>query len=285
MAIALKNTTTTDAYQDFAGSDVLASGWFTIANNPVLVKIVHGIRGQAIEGPEMFLPPGTYPMRSGGRPDPIAGIRFKSALTGTPAQVFGTFFYPGEATLEGGSPFTATVSASGAISGGGAGSMQLISDQVLVGAVVSVAFTNIPQTFAHLLLIWDALTDNAAPQQIQIRLNGDAGANYDYELLQGVGAVASAAAATAQTGIVVAVAASTTDANGRSAGDIEIPNYVGSTFRKSVLFRSGQHGATSRRLSGSGQWRSPAAITRIDLPLDAGNYPIGSRFSLYGIAI
>ena len=77
-----------------------------------------GIYGQSAEVSELFLPPATYPLRAGSR-QPIGGLAFRSAVIGVPAQVFGTLFYPGEATLEAASAFDTVVSSSGAISPGG----------------------------------------------------------------------------------------------------------------------------------------------------------------------
>lgn len=117
MPLTIPNTTTQDTYVPaltFAGQDVLSSGFFTVANNSVGCRLIHGARGQTREGAEMFLPPGTYPV-VGTPQDPIAGIKFRSFTAGAPAQVFGSFFYPNEASLQASSQFTTFVSAAGVV--------------------------------------------------------------------------------------------------------------------------------------------------------------------------
>lgn len=118
MPLPIPNTTVLDAYDEsttFAGNDVLADGFITVANNPVACQLALGKFGQAHWSDEIYLPPSTLPIRPGTR-TPVAGIRFRNFVAGSPAQVFGTLFYPGEAGLGAGSPFDSTVSAAGGIS-------------------------------------------------------------------------------------------------------------------------------------------------------------------------
>lgn len=126
MPQVLPNTTTTDAYPAPAtasGAQLglggrFSSGFFVVANNAAFGQYFHGNQGQSDNSPDIYLPPGTYPL-VGTQKDPIAGMRFKSALAGVPAQVFGVLFGFDEASLLSSAEFTANVSSSGAISGGG----------------------------------------------------------------------------------------------------------------------------------------------------------------------
>lgn len=123
MPLTIQNTTVQDAYSEpatFAGYDVFHDGWITVANNPVACQLALGRYGQAGWSDEIYLPPSTVPLRPGQR-TPIAGIRFRNFIAGSPAQVFGSLFYPGEAGLGGGTPFDSVVSAGGAVSGTGTG--------------------------------------------------------------------------------------------------------------------------------------------------------------------
>lgn len=117
MPLIIPNTTTQDAYSDdvtFAGGDIFAGGYFTVANNPVAVQLAVGQFGQAHWQDEQYLPPATYPIVPGGRL-PISGLRFRSFIAGSPAQVFGGLVYPGEPSVQAGTPYTSVVSAGGAV--------------------------------------------------------------------------------------------------------------------------------------------------------------------------
>jgi hypothetical protein len=120
--LTIPNTTVAStSYTDpltFAGNDVLQDGFFTVANGPVFVQLFEGVRGQAVFQPEVYCPPATYPIKAGQPNRPVAGIRFRAAVsTGTAPQVFGQVFYPNEPGLQAGNPFTSIVSASGALGG------------------------------------------------------------------------------------------------------------------------------------------------------------------------
>lgn len=122
MPAVLPNTTTTDAYPVTGGAqlglgDIFGSGFFVVANAAVFGEYFHGLRGQATPSDEIYLPPGTYPL-TGTPKDPLGGIRFRSAVIGVPAQVFGVLYYPDEASLLASSEFTAAVAPNGGISGG-----------------------------------------------------------------------------------------------------------------------------------------------------------------------
>lgn len=122
MPISLPNTTTTDTFPKFgstgaiiAGTDVLARGYFIVANNPVFVQYLYGGLGLEDYSPEFYSVPASYSLTANPNDKPIAGIRFRSANAGIPAQVFGAFFYPRDPVLEASSEFTATISSTGSI--------------------------------------------------------------------------------------------------------------------------------------------------------------------------
>ena len=71
------------------------------------------------------------------------------------------------------------------------------------------------------------------------------------------------------------------------AGEIIVPNYAATTFRKQ--FRSNFGGkviddsADTRISMSGGEWRSTAAVSRITLFFAADNIKAGSRCTLYGL--
>lgn len=114
MPLVIPNTTTAAKPVTFAGNDVFASGFFVIANNPVLLTMFHGKFGQVAAGVPLYLPPGTYPLLAGAN-DPVAGISFQDAVPGSHAQIFGVLYYPGESTILSGNQFNSVVSPSGSV--------------------------------------------------------------------------------------------------------------------------------------------------------------------------
>lgn len=126
MPAILPNTPTANAYPTSNQSggcqlglnDVFETGYFVVANAAAFAQYQHGVQGQQDFSPDIFLPPATYPL-VGSDKDPLGGIRFKSAVPGTPAQVFGVFYKKDESALLAGSEFAATVSSSGGITSGG----------------------------------------------------------------------------------------------------------------------------------------------------------------------
>lgn len=121
-----------------------------------------------------------------------------------------------------------------------------------------------------------------------MRLNGDAGANYDYQQLQGQAAGVFASETFGGTaifaGVMPAVAAT---ANCFNAGFSFIPNYANSANNKAGFTVSFNKFGTSTNqmqvnLTG-GFWRSNAAINRITLIPNSGNFVAGTRVTLYGM--
>jgi len=119
--VSLPNTTVADTYPapgsggaQIAGTDILDHGYFVVANNSVICQYSYGTEGQSNPSPEFFLATGVYPL-SGTDVNPINGLRFKNAVAGKAAQVFGAFFYKNDPTLIAASPFDSQISSSGTV--------------------------------------------------------------------------------------------------------------------------------------------------------------------------
>jgi hypothetical protein len=127
MSLAIPNTTTQNTYtaattfppEQGAGTP-FASGYLVIANNPATVSVLRGrTQGAASWGADFSYAPTTLPISSGLDPgtgqirDYIFGVRFKSAVPGSAAQVFGGLFQLGDVTLSPANQFTGTLAAGG----------------------------------------------------------------------------------------------------------------------------------------------------------------------------
>jgi hypothetical protein len=164
-----------------------------------------------------------------------------------------------------------------------------IADVTLSASAANIDFQSIPSQFAHLIVECYLRGDTAATSvSVVLRFNNDTAANYDFQLLTGVGATAGAAEVFADVGIRVGTApANTAGANLFNALTIEAPHYANSANNKATSSAYGYKvgTATSNILVGAsaGFWRSSAAITRVTVFPSAGNFVSGSRVTLYGL--
>jgi len=286
--VSLPNTTILDNYPpnpQVAGTDIFATGYFTVANNPVFAQYIYGQQGQDKFSPEFFLAPSVYPI-FGNEANPIAGIRFRNAVAGSAAQVFGAFFYRNDPTLTPSSEFLSTISSAGLYTPPSTGAIRVIQRQSLSIAAANVTFTSIPGTFDSLFIIYQARLDAAIFNgSLNLRFNLDAGANYNLQL-HGANNAANIAAANSlanqiQVGSITGAAAT---AGRAGSGDILIPNYAGTTFHKTLVAHNGFSQANTngdqQYLDSTGTWISTAAVTSILLFPGAGNFIAGSTFTL-----
>lgn len=160
---------------------------------------------------------------------------------------------------------------------------------VPAGGQATIDFSAIPQTYEHLLVVFAVRSDaagQAANQTVlHVQINGDTGANYecvvDYnntlERYQN------------QTSFYGAyVSAGGTPAGRPSAGLLELPHYLNTTWHKALLMRvafsQGADSSTQMVEDARGYWASTAAITELTLSLRDGNFVAGSVATLYGVA-
>jgi len=295
--VSLPNTTTTNNYPapgaggaQVQGTDIFSSGWFTVANAAVIAEYSYGLQGQYKFSPEFYLPPGIYPV-TGTLENPLNGIRFKSAVTGVPAQVFGAFFYKDDPVLQSSADFSTNISATGTVTPV-SGSMQLLQTQIFTVAGSNFQFSSISQAFNSLMIVYAAQSAIASNfEGLLMQFNSDGGNNYDRLNTDGTGAPASVATAASfgvnamTVGVIPGlVGAGTPDFGG---GEILIPNYSSTTpGRKFVNGYANGLSNTANWFSRlcSGQWHSTSAITNVFITTASGNnFVVGSRFWLYGL--
>jgi hypothetical protein len=161
----------------------------------------------------------------------------------------------------------------------------LIQDILLAATTTNILFSNIPQLYTHLEIIAE-LRQVVGPTHSQLVavLNGDSGAQYDWQTLDASGAAVSAASGLAQTFVVCGiVAGSTEDAFVFAGNRITICDYRGPQ-RKSILGAGSKLGSQNVVLRQSGgSYRQGPAITSVLLGSPVGAFAAGSRATLYGI--
>lgn len=178
---------------------------------------------------------------------------------------------------------------------GAAGAYELIETTILGSATSSVSFSNLDSTYGstyqHLQIRATLRTSSVVGfNDFRLRFNSDTGSNYSFHALS-TGESSLVVVATAfinQTYARVGWAAGdNNNSNVFTASVIDILDAFETTKNKSVRALTGFMGTSSaeERMLGllSADWRNTGAVTTITLSPAAGNFPIGSRFSLYGL--
>jgi len=139
----------------------------------------------------------------------------------------------------------------------------------LASAVASITFGSIPSTYRDLVIV----VTSATATTVRLVINGDTGSNY---LLVTMRASSSGATSTTTTSASIGL----TDDIG--IGSLQIFDYAATDKHKTMLRRRDTI-AGSATDAGAQRWTSTAAITTLKFDLAAGNLPIGTICSLYGI--
>lgn len=171
------------------------------------------------------------------------------------------------------------------------GVMRPISDSVLGAGASSFTFSSIAADWVHLMVCIYGRGDFATSTiSLSGRFNSDSAANYDQQTLHAGGGFAVVAEELfATTAIFVGtMPAGTAAANLFSTTWVCIPNYQ-SAFHKMAMshcsVKWGVAGTQTKVWTASGSWRNTAAITSVTFVPGNGNIVIGSRFTLYGLAV
>ncbi len=174
-----------------------------------------------------------------------------------------------------------------ATGGGGSGALTQIAQQVLGSAVASVTFSAIAGTYSNLFVEVIVRGSQATTfVNLLIQFNSDTGNNYQSTEHFVSGGAGGQNQQTAQSSIGVGdFPGSTVTANAPGVFSIRIPGYAQTTFHKGVIAHNFFMGGTSQQaIFTGGGWANTAAITDIKLLASAGNFVIGSIFTLYGLS-
>lgn len=161
-----------------------------------------------------------------------------------------------------------------------------IADSTLGSPAATVDFTSLPATFAHLMVVIHARGDQAATQtSLNLRLNGDSGAHYDWFSEFTGSAGSSSAASSGQIGFITAASS---PSNRFSPYVLWVPHYAQANTIKAVQtlgFNMTAGGAANiTPYANSFYWfDTPAAINELTFLPGSGNLVANSRFTVYGL--
>ena len=166
---------------------------------------------------------------------------------------------------------------------------ELISEQILTSDQSSVTFSNIPQDYDDLHLVWSARTTRSGQQRDEslIRVNGSASTIYSARALYGQGSsAASSSTSGANHWRFINNNASASISNTFSNVSLYIPNYSSNTVNKSASAESVYENNTTEAwiFAVAFLWESTNPITSIFIYPEIGpNFSASSSFYLYGI--
>ena len=157
-----------------------------------------------------------------------------------------------------------------------------IATNTLTANAASLSFTNIPQTYTDLVLIY-YFGDTSAAVAAYIEYNGDAYTNNKYlgNRLYGNGSSASAAYRSNDP-FYLTDGTPTSTTLGVNQGIVNIMNYSNTTTFKTSLVRDNNANAGTEAVVSL--WQRTDAINRVDIKnTSTGNFLSGSTFTIYGI--
>lgn len=166
--------------------------------------------------------------------------------------------------------------------------MRLAEVTVGTGAPSTIDFTNIPQTYRHLLIELVSLNTTGATN-VLMRFSSDgttfdSGNNYDLQYDTGTAATEDAGELLAASSLVAGAHGSAS--NVMSPSTIKILDYT-NAYQKSCLVQySRKTGTTTGNLLVGmigGYWRNTAAIQGVRLFVGSNGFAAGSRATLYGL--
>jgi len=154
-----------------------------------------------------------------------------------------------------------------------------LANITLGSSAATITFSSITGIYRDLFLVvnWDMTSSG---QVLQLRFNGDSGANYSQVAISGNGSTSNSQP---YSGNQLFLLYNNSPATGnRSTVQTHIMDYSSTNKHKNVLNRFNSPTVVLEAISG--RWASSAAITSAVLSLTAGSFTAGSSFALYGVS-
>lgn len=168
--------------------------------------------------------------------------------------------------------------------------MQLITQTTLLANTSSVVLP-ITGTYNFLQVFWRTRSSAAvAAEQLYLRMNTDAGNNYNWQTNEAnaANAVAGTHSTTgvAQIQIATVTGASATSALWFASGDFVVGGASDTTNYKTAAGKGTAFITATNSYAGTygGQWESAASVASLTLFAATGNLVSGSLFSVYGLS-
>lgn len=146
----------------------------------------------------------------------------------------------------------------------------------LASTSTSVVFSNIPQTYEDLVIIFNGAITSGF-DAINMQFNYDTTSLYSRTFLAGNGSSATSSRDSNVSSMQIGIMGTE-----QSSSIWNVMNYSNTTTNKTVISR-GNSSANSVRMA-AGMWRSTSAVNSITLTAASSTFITGSTFDLYGIS-
>jgi hypothetical protein len=149
------------------------------------------------------------------------------------------------------------------------------------GGAASIDFTNIPQIYTDLLLLYSTRQNSGNAPSLLVKFNNSS-SNFTSRYLQGSGSTASSG--TSPSNYAGNSDGSSNTASTFASGMMYIPNYAGSTNKSYSVDDAQENNATEAYATLiAGLWSQTTAINQITLYNASNNFVQYSSATLYGI--
>jgi hypothetical protein len=162
-----------------------------------------------------------------------------------------------------------------------------IASNDLTTSTASITFSNIPQGYADLKIVYSVRTTGGSGQWINLSISFNGlTTNWSNRYLYGTGSAAGSNATSTNFYAAGVGNPNSTTANTFSSGELYIPNYSG-TSAKSLSYDTvtENNGSSALVQAGSALWNVGSSINSVTIAPEGGvgDYAANSTFTLYGI--
>lgn len=168
--------------------------------------------------------------------------------------------------------------------------MVMIAETILTADAVSITFSDIPQTYESLLVVFHGrATGTIVSADLFARINNDsATGSHLRQYLLGYGTTVAAGGASSDAVLVGAIAAGGALAGSSGSAEILIPNYARTDHQKGItsesFLRRGSANTDVFVFGAGGTWLNTAAVNAITLFPHTESFAANSVATLYGIS-
>ena len=155
------------------------------------------------------------------------------------------------------------------------------------GGAATIDFTNVPQNYNDLCLVFSVRSNYASTfDAIFLRANMDIGSNHSYRFLRGGGSSADSGNNSAASFVYAGqIPANSTTASTFQNASVYIPNYTSSSAKSMSIDSVGENNATSAyAIFTAGLWNNSSPIVSLRLYPENGTLIVQhSTATLYGV--
>ena len=164
------------------------------------------------------------------------------------------------------------------------GSLVFLEPQIASNSA-SLSFTGVSSTYDEYEIHFNAVVPITDTAVLWVRINGDTGSNYRWEMCQTNSGSTTVSASVSASDTKVSTIVALGNSTGESVnGIIRIANVNNTSLYKNLVvdMTAYQSGPISQRIFGGGTWVSASAVTSISVLMSTGNISAGN-FYLYGM--